>query len=55
MNPLYVYIACMRGAVMDGLLPTLVQWIQMILWGVGMFLVGAAVFRSQKNKIMQKL
>lgn len=55
MNPLYVYIACMRGAVMDGLLPTPVQWIQMILWGVGMFLVGAAVFRSQKNKIMQKL
>lgn len=54
-NPLYVYILCMRKAVLYGTLPTAVQWLQMILWGAGMFLIGALVYHRNRNQIMQKI
>lgn len=54
-NPLYVYILCMRKAVLYGTLPTAVQWLQMILWGAGMFLIGALVYHRNQNQIMQKI
>lgn len=54
-NPMYAYIYCMRKAVMYGTLPTGVQWLQMVLWGVGMFAVGTAVFRKSRNKLMQRI
>lgn len=54
-NPLYVYILCMRKAVLYGTLPTAVQWLQMILWGAGMFLIGAFVYHRNRNQIMQKI
>lgn len=54
-NPLYIYILCMRKAVLYGTLPTAVQWLQMILWGAGMFLIGALVYHRNRNQIMQKI
>ena len=54
-NPIYVYIHCMRKAVMEGRLPTPAEWMQMILWGVGMLLLGALLFRKLRNSIMQKI
>lgn len=54
-NPIYVYIHCMRKAVMYGALPERGEWIRMILWGLGMYLAGHLVFRRNKNTIMQKL
>ncbi len=54
-NPLYVYIHCLRKAVMYGQLPGTVELVQMVVWGVGSYLLGAAVFRKNKNKIMQRI
>lgn len=54
-NPLYVYIHCMRKAVMHGALPTGTEWAQMALWGIGMLLLGMFIFRHNRNRIMQKI
>ena len=54
-NPLYVYIHCMRGAVMTGELPGMIEWVQMVLWGAGICLLGVVVFRKKRNSIMQRL
>lgn len=54
-NPIYVYIHCMRKAVMYGTLPERGEWARMILWGMCMYLAGHLVFRRNRNAIMQKL
>ena len=54
-NPLYVYIHCMRGAVMTGELPGGTEWLQMVLWGAGVCLLGVMVFRKNRNSIMQRI
>lgn len=54
-NPLYTYIHCTRQAVMEGVLPTGTEWLHMLLWSVGMYLVGCAVFRRSRTRILQKL
>ena len=54
-NPLYVYIHCMRGAVMTGELPGGKEWLQMVLWGAGVCLLGVMVFRKNRNSIMQRI
>lgn len=54
-NPIYVYIHCLRKAVMYGQLPLIPEWVQMILWGIGVYLAGYAVFRKNRNRIMQKI
>ncbi len=54
-NPLYVYIHCMRGAVMTGELPGGTEWLQMVLWGAGACLLGVMVFRKNRNSIMQRI
>lgn len=54
-NPLYIYIHCLRKAVMEGLWPQGVELLQMILWGAGMLLLGHGIFRRNRNRIMQKL
>ena len=40
---------------MYGQLPGTVELVQMVVWGVGSYLLGAAVFRKNKNKIMQRI
>ena len=54
-NPLYIYIHCLRKAVMEGLWPQGMVLLQMVLWGAGMLLLGHGVFRRNQNRIMQKL
>ena len=54
-NPMYTYIHCMRGAVMTGELPGMIEWVQMVLWGAGICLLGVVVFRKKRNSIMQRL
>ena len=45
----------MRGAVMTGELPGMIEWVQMVLWGAGICLLGVVVFRKKRNSIMQRL
>lgn len=54
-NPLYVFIHCLRKAVMQGLWPAGMEWVQMVLWSVGVYLFGHWIFRRNRNTIMQKL
>src|SRR5699024_6813291 len=54
-NPIYVYIHCLRKAVMYGAWPTGVELWQMLAWGAGMFLVGHMIFRRSRNRIMQRI
>ena len=54
-NPIYAYIHCFRKAVMYGQAPGGMEWVQMILWGIGMYLIGHWVFKKNKNKIMQRI
>lgn len=54
-NPIYIYILCLRKAVMHGTLPNGTEFLQMTLWGVGICLAGYFVFKKNKNRIMQKI
>ena len=54
-NPLYLYIDCLRGLVMEGRLPTPLASAQMFLWAAGAYLVGMAVFRQKRDRMIQKL
>ena len=51
-NPVYGYIVATRSIVMYHQWPTQTQWLQMMGWGVGMFLLGKVIFETNKNKIM---
>ena len=54
-NPIYTYIHCMRKAVMVGELPTRIEWIQILFWSVGIYLIGYLIFKKSRNRIMQKI
>ena len=54
-NPIYNYIACLREVVMYGTLPSLPEIVRMVVWAVGMYIVGYLIFRKNKNNIMQKI
>lgn len=54
-NPLYVFIHCLRKAVMQGLWPGGLEWAQMLLWSAGVYLLGHWIFRRNRNQLMQKL
>ena len=52
-NPVYNFIACARDCMMYQRLPNTLEWTQLVLWGIGMYLVGNWVFNRYRNKIMQ--
>lgn len=54
-NPIFNYIDALRKVVMLGELPTGEGILRMILWGVGIYLIGYAIFKKNKNTIMQKI
>lgn len=54
-NPLYTYIKVARDSILYGRIPDVQSVIQMVLWGVGMFLLGRLVFDKNKNRIMEIL
>lgn len=55
MNPVHSYIYFARQCVMYGRCPELSVWVQMIVWSVGMFLIGYFVFKKKENTVMQKV
>ncbi len=54
-NPIYVYIHCLRKAVMYGTLPEQGEWMRMLVWGIGTYLAGALCFRRNRQRVVQKL
>lgn len=54
-NPIYNFIACARECVMYGALPDGGQMLRMVLWSVGMYLLGSRIFKKKKNRVMQKV
>ena len=54
-NPLYPYIRCLRGAVMEGLPPAGWELGLMAAWGVGVYLLGWGVFRRLREKLLLRL
>ena len=55
MNPVYVYINCARKAVLEGALPEMKEWIQLIVYSLGSYAIGWLVFKFFKRGVMQKL
>ncbi len=54
-NPVYAYINFARTCVLQGQCPSLALWLQVIIWGVVMFVVGHLVFKSKENLVMHKI
>lgn len=54
-NPLYLFIRCLRGAVMDSRPPSWNELLLMLVWGIGAYLLGWGIFRSQREKLLQRL
>lgn len=54
-NPLYIYIHCLRKAVMSGELPTGLEWLQMCFWGVSVLAIGFLIYRRNRNVVMQRI
>ena len=54
-NPLYLYIRCLRGAVMEGLPPTWEEIARMVAWGGCVYLAGWGIFRVLREKILLRL
>lgn len=53
-NPIFNYIQCARRVVLWGQLPTGVEIFRMVVWGIGMLLLGVIVFKKYKIKVLQK-
>lgn len=54
-NPLYVYISIFRKCMIYATMPESVEWIQALVWGIVMYLLGSYVFWKSENAVMQKL
>ncbi len=54
-NPLYLFIASLRGAVLEQRFPSPWAMLAMAAWGAGMCALGALVFRALREKIYQRL
>ena len=52
-NPVYNFIACARDCMMYQRLPNFLEGTQLVLWGIGMYIVGYMIFKKFRNKIMQ--
>lgn len=54
-NPAYIFIWCARKAVLEGMTPNVMEWIQMLVWSVGTYLLGWQIFKHFKRGVMQKI
>jgi ABC-type polysaccharide/polyol phosphate export permease len=54
-NPVYVCINFARQIMMYQTVPDVMEWVKMILWGVGSFLFGYLFFKKNENSVMQKI
>ena len=54
-NPVYIFIAATRRAIMEGLYPTPREWVMMLLWSLGVYLIGTIIFDKWQNRVMQHI
>lgn len=54
-NPVYNYITCFRNVMIYGQLPTQAEWLRMIGWAFGSYIIGRLVFHKLENKLMMHL
>ncbi len=54
-NPIYNYITATRKCVIDGTLPNNGEWIRMLAWAAGMYLIGKFVFSRMRSRIIQRV
>lgn len=54
-NPIYIFIKVARDGVLYGRVPEAHFLAQMVIWSVGMFVVGKLIFRYKENKVMEKI
>jgi len=54
-NPIFIYVDAMRKVVLYGELPSFGYVLRMILWGVGMYILGYKTFKKNRDAIMQKI
>lgn len=54
-NPVYNFIACARGCMMYQRLPNALEGTQLVLWGIGMYVVGNLLFNKYKTRVMQAI
>lgn len=54
-NPLYSFVASARSCMIYGTIPNGDYILKMLVWSIGMFILGICVFHDNKHKIMQKL
>lgn len=54
-NPVYVMIAFARQSILAGTVPELIEWVKALVWSIGSLVVGLLIFKTNENKVMQKL
>ena len=54
-NPVFICINFARNCVMYQTCPEPIEWIKMIVWGLGVFILGYCFFRKHENSVMQKI
>ena len=54
-NPVYNFIHCFRKVMIYGQWPDGAEWLRMIGWAAGGYLVGLLVFRKTEHKLMMHL
>ena len=52
-NPVYDMITFARICVMQGKVPEVDLWGRILVWSIGVFIVGIVVFKNHENKVMQ--
>lgn len=54
-NPVYNYIACARKCVLEAAMPDAGQWVKLVVWSGGVFLLGKVYFHKMRNRVLQKV
>ena len=54
-NPIYVFIKVARDSTLYGKIPEMSFLVQMVIWSVGMFIIGRLIFKYKENKVMEKI
>ena len=54
-NPIYTYVHIARDVILYRQISEPQYWIQMVAWGVGIFVLGRLVFNAKENRVMERL
>ncbi len=55
LNPVYGYITFMRETMLYSRFPEADLWLSVAGWGIGLYLIGLAVFKRCENRVMVRL